>query len=111
MHQKAQHQNTFLKAKYATNNKALLYQHAKSLQSLISHSLRPHGLCPQAPLSTGLSGRNTAVGCQALPPGGLPDPRTEPRSIRIAGGFFTESPGKPQGPHILALHFPSPSQL
>ena len=39
-------------------------------------------------------GKNTRVGCCALPPRDLPDPRIEPESLMspaLAGGFFTTS--------------------
>ena len=46
------------------------------------------------------SGKNTGVGCHALPSGDFPDPGMELTSLMssaLAGGFFTtEPPGKPQ---------------
>jgi len=39
------------------------------------------------------------------PPGDLPDPRMEPVSSALAGGFFTtEPPGKPQINVLLLLN-------
>ena len=32
-------------------------------------------------------GKNTGVGCRALPPGDLPDPGIEPRSLHCGDGF------------------------
>ena len=73
MHQKAQHQNTFLKTKYATNNKALLCERAKSLQSVVFNSLRPRGLQPARLLCPwGSPGKRTGVGCHALLQGVFP---------------------------------------
>ena len=51
----------------------------------------------QPPLSTGiLQGKNTGVGCHALPSGNLPNPGIEPRSpILQASSLPSEPPGKP----------------
>ena len=65
--------------------------------------LGPYGPEPaRLPCSWDSPGKNTGVGYHVLLPGGeedLPDPRTEPTSFALAGGFFTDSPpGKP--PHV-----------
>ena len=50
----------------------------------------------QAPPSMGFSRQEYWSGLPFPSPGGLPDPRTEPASPALAGGFFTsEPPGKP----------------
>ena len=42
-------------------------------------------------------GKNTGVGCHALPPGDPPDLGIKPWSPAMAGGFFmTKAPGKPR---------------
>ena len=41
-------------------------------------------------------GKNTGVGCHFPLQGDLPNPETEPTSLALTGGFFTdEPPGKP----------------
>ena len=48
----------------------------------------------QAPLSMGFSKQEYWSGLPCPPPGDLPDPGTEPRSLTsppLAGGFFTTS--------------------
>ena len=42
-------------------------------------------------------GKNTGVGCHALPPGDLSDPEIEPRSLTLqADSLLSEPPGKPK---------------
>ena len=49
--------------------------------SVMSDSLRPHGLYPhQAPLSMGFSRQEYWTGLPCPPPGDLPNPRIKPRS-------------------------------
>ena len=43
----------------------------------------------QAPLPTGFSRQEYWSGLPCPPPGHLPDPGMEPRSLTLAGGFFT----------------------
>ena len=51
----------------------------------------------QAPLSMGFSRQEYWSGLPFAPPGDLPDPRMEPGSPAMAGGFFTtESSGRPR---------------
>ena len=71
-----------------------------SVASVVSSSLRPHGLQPTRLLCPWDSpGKNTGVGCHSLPQGNLPDPGIGPKSPASpssAGEFFpTEPPGKP----------------
>ena len=60
----------------------------------------PWTVARQAPLSVGFPRQEYWSGLPFLPPGDLPDPGTEPRSLEspaLAGGFFTtEPPGKPR---------------
>ena len=60
----------------------------------------PWTVACQAPLSVGFPRQEYWSGLPFLPPGDLPDPGTEPRSLEspaLAGGFFTtEPPGKPR---------------
>ena len=52
-------------------------------------------VAPQAPLSLGFSRQGYWSGLPCPPPGGLPDPGTEPACLTfhaLAGGFFTPSP-------------------
>ena len=65
--------------------------------SVVSDSLRPHGLQPpQAPLSMEFFRQEYWNGLPFPPPGNLPDTRLKPTSPALAGGFFTtEPPGKP----------------
>ena len=61
--------------------------------------LQPYGPQPARFLCPGdFPGKNTGVGCH------LSNPRTEPASSALAGGFFTtEPPGKPNsGAYVLA---------
>ena len=52
---------------------------------------------PPAPLSMGFPRQEHWSGLPFLSPGDLTDPGVEPRSLALAGGFFTsESPGKPR---------------
>ena len=64
-------------------------------RSVMSDSLRPHGLAHQAPLSMVLSQQQYWSGLPFLPPRDLPDPRIEPVSPAapaLACGFFTTEP-------------------
>ena len=45
----------------------------------------------QAPLSVGFSRQEYWSGLLFPPPGDLPNPRTEPTSLALVGGFFTPS--------------------
>ena len=50
----------------------------------------------QSPLSLGFPRQKYWSGLPFPPPGDHPDPRMEPKSLVLAGGFFTtEPPGKP----------------
>ena len=62
----------------------------------MSNSLQPHGaVAHQASLSMGFSRQEYWSGLPFLSPGDLPNPRIEPVSLALAGGFFTtEPPGK-----------------
>ena len=65
---------------------------AKSLQSLVSDSLRPYGLRLQILLSVGFSRQEYWRGLPFPPPEDLPDPGIEAMSLMspaLAGGFFT----------------------
>ena len=66
---------------------------------VVSDSLQPHGLKPEAclkpPLSMGLSRQEYCSGLSFPPPEDLPRPGMEPKSPALAAGFFTtEPPGK-----------------
>ena len=67
--------------------------------SLMSDSLRPHGLQPARLLCPGDSpATNTGVGCHFPSPGDLPDPGIEPGSPAVqADSLPSEPPGKPRG--------------
>ena len=54
-------------------------------RSIVSNSLRPHGL--YSPWNS--PGQNTGVGSRSLPPGESSQPRDRTQVSRIAGGFFT----------------------
>ena len=57
----------------------------------------------QGPLSVGFARQKYWSGLPFPYPGYIPDPRIEPTSPTLAGGFFTtEPPGKPNG--ILLSH-------
>ena len=43
------------------------------------------------PLSIGFFRQEYLIGKPCAPPGDLPDPRIEPTSLALAGGFFTTS--------------------
>ena len=60
-------------------------------RSVVSNSLRPHGLytARQAPRSRGFSRQEYWSGLPFPPPRDLPDPGMEPASPALAGGFFT----------------------
>ena len=64
-----------------------------SASSALSSSLQPHELkLIEAPLSTGSSRQEYWSGLPFPSPGNLPNPRTEPESPALAGGFFTTEP-------------------
>ena len=62
--------------------------------------MTPWAIACQAPLSLGFSRQEYWSVLPFLPPGDIPDPRTEPASpmsLALAGMFFTtEPPEKPQ---------------
>ena len=59
-------------------------------RSVMSNSMRPHGLQPSRLLCPWDSpDKDTAVGCHFLLQGVLPNPGIEPMSPALAGGFFT----------------------
>ena len=62
-------------------------------------TLQPHGLVArQAPLSMEFSREEHWSGVPFPSPGDLPNTGIEPRSLELAGRFFTtEPPGKPCG--------------
>ena len=64
--------------------------------SVVSDSLQtPWTVALQAPLSMGFSRQEYLSGLPLSPAGNLPDPRIEPMSPALAGGFFTtQPPGK-----------------
>ena len=74
--------------------------------SVVSNSLRPHGLQParQAPLSMEFLRQEYCRGLPFPAPGDLPDPGTELVSLvssALAGGFITTTPpGKPPSVRI-----------
>ena len=76
--------------------------------SVMSDSLRPHGLKPTRFLCPWNSpGKNTGAGCHFLLQGNLPDPGIKHVSLALAGGFFTtEALGKPPGLTTLQLRDP-----
>ena len=56
----------------------------------------PWTVAHQAPLSMGFPRQEYWSGLSFPPPGEIPDPRIEPASRALAGGFFTtQPPGKP----------------
>ena len=62
--------------------------------SVMSDSAIPWTVARQAPLSMGFSRQEYWSGLPFPPPGNLPDPGIEPRSLispTLAGGFFTTS--------------------
>ena len=62
--------------------------------SVMSDSLRPHGLYPTRLLSMGFSRQEHWSGLPCPPPGDLPDPGIKPTSLMppaLAGRFFTTS--------------------
>ena len=56
--------------------------------SLMSDSSNPISVACQAPLSMGFSRQEYWSGLLFLSPGDLPDPKFEPGSSWVAGGFF-----------------------
>ena len=77
------------------------------MYSVVSDSLRPHGLVAcQAPLPMGFSSQESWSGPSFPSSGDLPDPGIEPASFAspaLAGGFFT--PATPGKPHIVTLRY------
>ena len=60
-------------------------------RSVVSSSVRPHGLCsPQAPLPMGVSRQEYWRGVPFPPPGDLPDPGIEPVSPALKLSHCTE---------------------
>ena len=70
--------------------------------SIISNSLRPHGLRPTRLLCPrGSPGKYTGRGCHAFLQGGLPDPGIEPASPALQADCLpTEPPEKPHKEEI-----------
>ena len=66
--------------------------------SVVSNSLRPHGLQPARLLCPwGFSRQEYWSGLPCPPPGDLPNPETEPRSPVLQGdSLLSEPPGKPK---------------
>ena len=61
-------------------------------RSVMSNSVTPWTAARQAPLSTGFSRQEYWSGLPCPPPGDLPNPETEPTSLKspaLAGRFFT----------------------
>ena len=100
--------------------KLSLDQHAVLSCSVMSHSLRPHGLfatpwavAHQASLSMGFSRQEYWNGFPGPPPGDLPNPRIEPRSPALqVDSLLSEPPGKPKNTgmdslSLLQLIFPT----
>ena len=57
-------------------------------------------------------GKNTRVSCHFLPQGNLADPGIKPKSLALAGGFFTtESLGKPIDLYIFLQFYCSHAKL
>jgi len=73
-----------------------------------NYSATPWTVAPQAPLSVEFSRQEYWNGLPFPTSGDIPDPRTEPMSPALAGGFFTTAPpGKPdQSSAPLTLHSP-----
>ena len=68
----------------------------------------PWNIAYEVPLSMGFSRQEYWSGLLFTPPGNLPDPRIEPKSPALAGGFFTsEQPGKPWFVDSLPTQVPS----
>jgi len=60
------------------------------------------GVACQAPMSMGFSRQEYWSGLPCSPSGNIPDPRIEPKSPALAGGFFTaEPPEKPPKPYSI----------
>ena len=51
----------------------------------------------QAPLSMGLLGKNTGIGCHFPPPGELPDPGIKPKSLMSLAFQVDPIPAEPPG--------------
>ena len=70
-------------------------------RSVMSNSMRPHGLQPSRLLCPWDSpDKDTAVGCHFLHQGNLPDLEIKPTSPALAGRFFTTEPlVKPRHTH------------
>ena len=66
--------------------------------SVVSDSLRPHGL--YSPWNS--PGQNTGVGTHSLSPGDIPNPGIEPRSPILQADSL---PAKPQGQQLKAILF------
>ena len=70
----------------------VLFSHKVTCDSFAT----PWTAARQAPLSMGFSRLEDWSRLSFASPGDLPDPRIQPTSPALAGGFFTtESPGKP----------------
>ena len=72
--------------------------------SVVCDAATPWTIAHQAPLSKEFSRQEYWSGLPFPPSGNLPDPRIEPASPALAGGFFTiESPGKTLQIHRRAM--------
>ena len=91
--------------KFLSDKKDLYYKYDRDLYYVWLGKVEVTQLCParQAPLFMEFSREEYWSGLQIPPPGDLPNPRIEPVSPALAGGFFTtEPPGKPQSIHLVA---------
>ena len=90
----------FLASQITLGFQLLLVCCAVVSRSVVSDSLRPHGLQPvacQAPLSMGFARQEYWSGLPFLPPGDLPNPGIEPRAPTLqVDSLLSEPPGKPK---------------
>ena len=78
------------KKHYKANKSACVLSHVSRVRLFVTS----RSTARQAPPSMGLSRQEYWSGMPCPPPGGLPDPGIEPRSLlppALAGGFFTTS--------------------
>ena len=57
--------------------------HTFSVASVMSYSVTPWTVAHKAPLSTGFSQQEYGSGLPCPPPGDLPDPGIEPKSLHL----------------------------
>ena len=74
--------------------------------SVVSDSLRPHGLCPPDSSVHGILRQEYWIGVPFPPPGDLPDPGIQPGSPELYAGSLPSEPLGSSGQRLWAFFHP-----